>query len=417
MDEDRPVGLSKRRTEEEEGGRGKEKRRCKEQYEKKIINMVKDKRKMEFRIACHNINGLKNQNSYRMEAVLDWAEEEEISVVGIVETNISNKEAKWLVGKDKQYLSFWADADAKKKKGSGIGVLIRKDWGVHVARPRAITEYIMEISLLFRQLVIVIIIVYIPPNDKEQTKNIQQYIVKRYIQRKPVTQFIILGDFNHVLDEVLDRFGGEERAGKKQLPLYRWLENQNFYDTFRELNPNKIAYTWSRNESKSRIDMIWISGDLFNGLKKAEIQEADCITGSDHEFVLAEIELSEFLKINTAARNRKKKYVRKVYEYGKARREDWESFRTDLQQTIEKKPSIKYLEGREASHDGKQLINKVWDAISDSIIYAANKNIPYKKISNTVASKSAKKLRSQLHQEVIEISKLVRILRKYKDHI
>ncbi|CAG8819080.1 6663_t:CDS:2, partial [Gigaspora rosea] len=132
---------------------------------------------------------------------------------------------------------------------------------------------------------------------------------------------------------------------------------------------------------------------------KAEIQEADCITGSDHEFILAEIELSEFLKVNTAARNRKKKYMRKVYEYGKARREDWESFRSDLQQTIEKKPSIKYLEGQEVSHDSKQLINKVWDAISDSIRYAANKNISYKKISNTVASKSAKKLRLQLHQE------------------
>ena len=163
-----------------------------------------------------------------MEALLDWAEEEEISVVGIVETNISNKEAKWLVGKDKQYLSFWADADAKKKKGSGIGVLIRKDWGVHVAKPQAITEYIMEISLLFRQLEIVIIIVYIPPNDKEQTKNIQQYIVKRYIQRKPVTQFIILGDFNHVLDEVLDQFGGEERAGKKTAAIIPMVRESKF---------------------------------------------------------------------------------------------------------------------------------------------------------------------------------------------
>ena len=79
------------------------------------------------------------------------------------------------------------------------------------------------------------------------------------------------------------------------------------------------------------------------------------------------------------------------------------------------KTKYKIFKKQEAYHDSKQLINKVWDAISDSIIYAANKNIPYKKISNTVASKSAKKLRSQLHQEVIEISKLVRILRKYKD--
>ena len=68
MDEDRPVGLSKRRTEEEEGGRSKEKRRCKEQYEKKIINMVQNKCKIEFRIACHNINGLK----LKIRMVIGW---------------------------------------------------------------------------------------------------------------------------------------------------------------------------------------------------------------------------------------------------------------------------------------------------------------------------------------------------------
>ncbi|CAG8825400.1 21205_t:CDS:1, partial [Gigaspora rosea] len=40
-----------------------------------------------------------------------------------------------------------------------------------------------------------------------------------------------------------------------------------------------------------------------------------------------------------------------VYEYEKASREDWESFRADLQQTIEKTPSIKYLKEQEAYHD------------------------------------------------------------------
>ncbi|CAG8798579.1 4918_t:CDS:2, partial [Gigaspora rosea] len=47
-----------------------------------------------------------------------------------------------------------------------------------------------------------------------------------------------------------------------------------------------------------------------------------------------------------------------VYEYEKAKRENWESFGADLQQTIEKNPSIKCLKEREAYHDSKQLINK-----------------------------------------------------------
>ncbi|CAG8728516.1 17776_t:CDS:2, partial [Gigaspora rosea] len=66
-----------------------------------------------------------------------------------------------------------------------------------------------------------------------------------------------------------------------------------------------------------------------------------------------------------------------------------ESERTNI---LQRRPVVKWKKrSREETEEESTLINKVWNAISDSIIYAANKNIPYKKISNTVASKSAKK--------------------------
>ncbi|CAG8829788.1 2820_t:CDS:2, partial [Gigaspora rosea] len=97
------------------------------------------------------------------------------------------------------------------------------------------------------------------------------------------------------------------------------------------------------NESKSRIDMIWTSGDLFNGLKKAEIQEADCITGSDHEFILAEIELSEFLK--------EEEVREKGVRVWKGEKRGLEKFQSRPATNNQKKPSIKCLKEQKAYHD------------------------------------------------------------------
>ncbi|CAG8854831.1 46452_t:CDS:1, partial [Gigaspora margarita] len=37
-----------------------------------------EKKEINFRIAYNNINGLKNQNSYKICTLLDWAKEEKI---------------------------------------------------------------------------------------------------------------------------------------------------------------------------------------------------------------------------------------------------------------------------------------------------------------------------------------------------
>ncbi|CAG8848625.1 30640_t:CDS:1, partial [Gigaspora margarita] len=47
--------------------------------------------------------------------------------------------------------------------------------------------------------------VYVPPNDKAMTKKIQQRIVEVVYRKKEGMQIIIMGDFNHTVDNILDR--------------------------------------------------------------------------------------------------------------------------------------------------------------------------------------------------------------------
>ncbi|CAG8754928.1 23254_t:CDS:2, partial [Gigaspora rosea] len=44
--------------------------------------------RIEFKIATHNINGLK-ANNRKMDAILEWAEQKSLNILGITETNIT----------------------------------------------------------------------------------------------------------------------------------------------------------------------------------------------------------------------------------------------------------------------------------------------------------------------------------------
>ena len=60
-------------------------------------------------------------------------------------------------------------------------------------------------------------------------------------------------------------------------------------DIFRKLHLYKKKFTRSNDQVKSRIDYIWISKDLGQGLISCKITESDTITNSDHAIVSASI--------------------------------------------------------------------------------------------------------------------------------
>jgi hypothetical protein len=59
-----------------------------------------------------------------------------------------------------------------KKKGSGIGILIDETWKKHVGAVKRYSEYMIKVKLYFKQLVLIVIEVYIPPNDKTISKKV-----------------------------------------------------------------------------------------------------------------------------------------------------------------------------------------------------------------------------------------------------
>ena len=126
-------------------------------------------------------------------------------------------------------------------------------------------------SFIFKQLELMIIMIYMPPNQ---------------------TQIVIIGDLNCIVDPELDRSSILKYSSFKKEPILRWLIGQDFKDSFRIANPRSKEFSWTNGESSTRIDQIWMTEKLASGLIDAEIQNMSNCTNSDHGAAVAKLELN-----------------------------------------------------------------------------------------------------------------------------
>ena len=60
--------------------------------------------------------------------------ENSCDVLGLVETNISDKEGFFLGRNYREVLTIWSSASVEKKKGSGVALIVRQNWRKHLGQ-------------------------------------------------------------------------------------------------------------------------------------------------------------------------------------------------------------------------------------------------------------------------------------------
>ena len=161
--------------------------------------------------------------------------------------------------KQENYIGIWTDAEEKKKKGSGVGLIMNKKWEKHLSQVKRNSAYYIEALFVFKKQKLLVIVVYIPHNDQKIRKEIQQQVIRRSNEcNRKNTKIIILGDFNDIRSKELDQSRKDSKRIQK-LPLLAWFGNSSLIDTFRKLHPYEKKFTRMNSVVKSRIDYIWVS--------------------------------------------------------------------------------------------------------------------------------------------------------------
>jgi exonuclease III len=236
-----------------------------------------------------------------------------------------------------RYRSWWSSAEETKHKGSGVGILVDKNWANHLTEIQRPNAYSIRVSFRFRKAQIVVWVVYLPPNDNIKQMEVQRLVTKDIASKKGNTQFIVGGDFNRILDQNLDTTNSQSRGRKPHLPLIKWIKSLGFAEAFRVCNPYVRKYTWANSSVQTRIDQIWISSKVKEGLTESDIEEMSLVTGSDHNLVWGRINTASFISYDS--RNRSKANIRnipkrKIFLYKEASEENWEEYKNMLESSL-----------------------------------------------------------------------------------
>jgi exodeoxyribonuclease III len=254
-----------------------------------------------YRLISWNVNGIR---AAEKKGFLDFLQAGKADVVALQETKVQDiavlSEA---LRFPDSYTSFWNSA-MERKGYSGTVVYTKKpvlNNKVAFGKNHLSTEG-RVIQLEFPEFYFLNI--YFPNGGGEdhrlayKLKFFDEFLayIKKLDKKKPV---IFCGDVNVAHSEIDLARPKENQKSIGFLPEERGkldaFLKADFVDTFRELHPEKVAYSWWDIKTRARdrgvgwrIDYFWVSKRILKKVKKAYID--DEVLGSDHAPVGIEID-------------------------------------------------------------------------------------------------------------------------------
>lgn len=239
-----------------------------------------------------NVNGIR---AAERKGFLDWLKKTKPDILGIQETKAHVEQLSQDLLHPKGYEAFWSSAN--RKGYSGTAVYVRKSPQMSVTNFREdwLDEEGRVIMLEYPKFYF--FNVYFPnggsgPVRLKYKLDFYDKFIK-YIEqvRKKGKGVVVCGDYNtahHEIDLARPK-ANVKNSGFMPIERKRLdkLEKLGYIDTFRQLNPEKVKYSYWDMKTRARdrnvgwrIDYFWMTPNLKNRLKQAFIWND--VTGSDH---------------------------------------------------------------------------------------------------------------------------------------
>lgn len=260
---------------------------------KKLSNELKPvryKKSNGLKILSWNVNGIR---AIIKKGFVEFLKKQNPDILCLQEIKIDDSTRNKEKFDFKDYDEFWNSA--KRPGYSGTMMLIKNSLKKKVILKKIYTHEEGRVQILELKKFYLINVYF--PNSKDDLSRLDYKIkfnnkllshIKLLEKKKPV---IICGDYNVAHDEI-DIARPKENEGnagftyKERNWMNKFLKN-GFVDTFRELNPKKIQYSWWSFRASARarnvgwrIDYFCVSKKFMKNIKNAHI--LDQVVGSDH---------------------------------------------------------------------------------------------------------------------------------------
>lgn len=258
------------------------------------------------KIISWNVNGIR---AFYKKGQFDWLISQNADIFCLQETKALPEQLSDSIKNPNGYTSFF-DWSKERKGYSGTAIyikneILKKVKHLKVTKGLGIKDLDQEgrqINLFLDK--VVYINCYFPNGGGAIYRQIykQRYYDEflKYVKKLQKKGFTIIftGDLNVAHNEIDIARPKENEKEVGFLPEERmWIDeviDAGFLDSFRELNPKRVTYSWWDQKTRARernvgwrIDYFFISKNLKNKIKKAEI--FDDVLGSDHAPIFLEI--------------------------------------------------------------------------------------------------------------------------------
>lgn len=255
------------------------------------------------RIISWNVNGIR---AWYKKGALDWILKRNPDVFCVQETKAESDQLDEELRSPAGYFSYFESS--KGRKGYSGTAIYTKEEPIKITYglgKKALDQEGRQINIFFKKYVL--INCYFPNGGSSQEKfdfkvkyfaAFLKYIKK--LEKQGHKRIIFTGDVN-IAHEEIDLARPKENSKRVGfLPMEReWvteiIEN-GFLDTFRELHPNKVQYSWWDVKTRARdrnvgwrIDYFFVNKNLMKKVLKSQIM--DEVLGSDHCPIQLEVEI------------------------------------------------------------------------------------------------------------------------------
>lgn len=239
-----------------------------------------------FKISTLNVNGLGDIDKRR--DVFGWLRDKKHDIYFLQETHLKSDSYKY--NRSLWGCNLWIAGNESNKNGVAILFSSRFEYKVHkVIKDPNGCFLIMDVELLQKRVSLINIYGPSSGDHPEFYDKILQYIVEINNDIN-----IISGDWNCVLSTLLDaRNYSSNSRPRTRAKIINLMSELNLSDVYRELYPEKKAYTWRKfnGTKQGRLDYFLISTELMG-----EVQNITISPGyrTDHSLVTLYLKKEEF---------------------------------------------------------------------------------------------------------------------------
>ena len=246
---------------------------------------------MDIKIATLNVNCLGTPVSRA--GLLDFLRRSKADILGIQECNLETEELEMLVGAEYRAVT---NVKVGERNSRGTAFIWRRFLGVVDVQ---VVEEERLMCLVVGELVVINLYAASGRQGRRERQVFFGETVERLVRNYSRNLPVILGDFNCILE---NKDAANNPQQKKCESLRQLINLYKYVDIYREVYPNNIVYTFIRNNSASRLDRIYVPGEIVSNCRVVELIPAPF---SDHSGMTLVLNVGGVRTVRDGERRRK----------------------------------------------------------------------------------------------------------------